>query len=274
VSAAQKVSSGLFALVFPDTCRICDSPLSEVSRVPVCRRCLSEPEPLSAEYLCINCHAPFVTPHPLDAEGRCGLCRRGLTGFDSAYAFGIYDGTLRRLIQLFKYGNVPTLAGPLSLLLSLAAPRERAFDAIVPMPMHWRRRWQRGFNQSELLARGLGRRMNLPVESLVRRRKSTPPQAGLTGAQRRTNVSGAFAVRRAEAVGGKRILLIDDVLTTGATAGACASVLKRAGAAHVAVLTVARADRRSSDADAAQMSFQKSATPSGSVRDAKSGSTT
>jgi ComF family protein len=125
-----------------------------------------------------------------------------------------------------------------------ALPRDAAYDVIVPMPLHWRRRWQRGFNQSELLARVLGKRTGLPVANAVIRRKATAAQAGMTSAERRTNVAGAFQVRKRRFVEGRHVLLIDDVLTTGATAGACAAALKRAGARRVTVLTLARADRR------------------------------
>ena len=259
-------------LVFPDNCRICDAPLSGVSRVPVCPRCLAAPRPLASEYACINCHAPFVNRHPLDDEGRCGLCRRGLTGFDAAFAFGSYEGELRKLIQLFKYGGTPTLARPLGMLLASALPREKAFDLVVPMPMHWRRRWSRGFNQAELLADVLAARLGFAKLNAVRRRKATPPQAGLTGAQRRKNMSGAFKVRNADRIRGKRILLVDDVLTTGSTAAACARALKRAGAAYVAVITVARADRRMVDVTGPGPDrFETS--PLGGVLDAQSGST-
>ena len=212
-----------------------------------------------------------MTPHPLDSEGRCGLCRRGLSGFDAAYSFGSYEGTLRKLIQLLKYGKVSTLAKPMGRMLADALPRERAYDLIVPMPMHWRRRWSRGFNQAELLARVIARLLNTPIRKAVRRSKATPPQAGLTSAQRRANMSGAFRIRRPRVVRGKRILLIDDVFTTGATAAACARVLKRAGAAHVAVLTVARTDRRVPVG--AESAWTTISTPSlGSVLDAQSGS--
>jgi ComF family protein len=122
-------------------------------------------------------------------------------------------------------------------------PREEHFDVIIPMPLHWRRRWERGFNQSELLAREIGRRWNVPVQKAVKRVKATAPQAGLTNAKRRANVSGAFAAR-GRISAGARVLLVDDVLTTGATAAACARALKRAGAKHVALLAVARTDRR------------------------------
>lgn len=268
------MAAGLFALILPDNCRVCDTPLRNASRIPVCPACLVQPEPFAAEYQCSCCHTPFVTPHPLDEEGRCGLCRRGLSGFDAAYSYGFYEGTLRKLIQEFKYGRITTLAAPLGRMLTDAVPRERAFDLIVPMPMHWRRRWSRGFNQAELLARVVSRSLRVPVSGAVRRRKSTPPQAGLTAAQRRLNIAGAFAIRRPDAVRGKRILLVDDVFTTGATAGACARSLKNAGAAQVAVLTVARADRRAPDLSAAGSSVKSSITPPlGSILDAQSGPT-
>ena len=191
---------------------------------------------------------------PLDESGRCALCRLGLNGFDQVYSFGAYEGVLRKLIHVFKFAGVRTLKRPLGSLLARALPRESSFDAIVPMPLHWRRRWQRGFNQSELLAREIGRKWSVPVCALVRRKKATAPQAGLTSAQRRKNVQGAFEVRKGKRLKGMRILLIDDVLTTGATASACARALKRAGAAHVTFLALARRDRRAAFEDSFQVS--------------------
>lgn len=114
------------------------------------------------------------------------------------------------------------------------------------MPLHWRKRLERGFNQSELLARFVAKRSGIPIAKSLYRKKGTDPQAGLTRAQRRTNVAGAFEVKRRHEVDGRHVLLIDDVLTTGATASACSAVLKRAGAKRVTVLTLARADRRKS----------------------------
>ena len=162
------------------------------------------------------------------------------------FSYGEYEGTLRKLIHVFKYGGVKPLGSALGSLLNTALPREQQFDIIVPMPLHWRKRLERGFNQSELLARFVARRTGIPLVRGLQRRKRTDPQAGLTRAQRRTNVSGAFEVRRRRDVEGRHVLLIDDVLTTGATASACAGVLKRAGAKRVTVLTLARADRRKS----------------------------
>jgi ComF family protein len=206
---------------------------------------LKEPQPISAEFFCVSCRTPFLNSFPLDFEGRCALCRSGLRGFDAAYCYGSYEGALRELIHLYKYGRVQTLAKPLGALLAAALPREERFDAVTPVPLHWRRQWQRGFNQSELLARTMAARCGIPVVPALRRVRATLTQAGLSNTRRRQNVDTAFECRRgARALAGKRILLIDDVLTTGSTAAACARVLKRAGAAKVALLTVARVDRR------------------------------
>jgi ComF family protein len=197
---------------------------------------------MSAEFFCVSCRTPFQNAFPLDADGRCALCRFGLRGFDAAYCFGSYEGVLRELIHPYKYGRVKTLARPLGAMLAAALPREERFDAVTPVPLHWRRQWQRGFNQSELLARTIARRCGVPVIHALKRVRPTVAQAGLSNTGRRQNVAAAFRPRRA--VEGKRILLIDDVMTTGSTAAACALALKRAGAAKVALLTVARVDRR------------------------------
>jgi ComF family protein len=186
---------------------------------------------------------PFVNRFPLDETGRCALCRLGLQGFDAVYSYGSYEGTLRELVHLFKYGGVRPLAGPFGRLLVQALPRETSFDVIVPMPLHWLKQWQRGFNQADLLAREIGKKWGVPVRNVIRRKRATSPQAGLTNAKRRANVRGAFRMRGGD-LQGQRVLLVDDVVTTGATASACARVLKRAGAAHVALLALARTDRR------------------------------
>jgi ComF family protein len=173
------------------------------------------------------------------------LCRSGLRGFDAAYCFGSYEGTLRELIHLYKYGRVHTLSQPLSGMLAAALPLDELFDAVTPVPLHWRRQWHRGFNQSELLARAIARRRGIPVVAALRRAKATQTQAGLSNTERRRNVAAAFRCGRdARKIMGRRVLLIDDVMTTGATAASCARALKQAGASKVVLLTVARVDRR------------------------------
>jgi ComF family protein len=199
---------------------------------------------LEAEYFCSSCRTPFQNRFPLDEQGRCALCRLGLRGFDAAYSFGAYEGVLRELIHLLKYGRVRSLTVALGERLAAALPLEQRFDVVVPVPLHWRRRLARGFNQSAWLAGAVARRYAVPVVAALKRRRGTVSQAGLSHAKRRANVSGAFVVRRPGEVRGRRVLLIDDVMTTGATASACAAALKRAGAGYVAVLTLARTDRR------------------------------
>jgi len=161
-----------------------------------------------------------------------------------AYCYGAYEGTLRQLIHLFKYSGMKPLARTLAAYLASALPRDQRFDVVVPMPLHWRRRWKRGFNQSALLARLIARRCSIPMVNAVRRTRATAAQAGLSNAKRRENVAGAFRVKKPRAVEGRRVLLIDDVMTTGATASACAVALKRGGASSVTLLALARVDRR------------------------------
>lgn len=238
----SKVGCGLFNLIFPDDCHVCGEALREFSRVPVCSKCISAPTPFEAEFYCVSCKTPFVNRAPLDEAGQCALCRLGTKGFDAAYTYGSYEGTLRQLVHLYKYGKMEPLAANFGAMLALALPRELAIDVVVPMPLHWMKRWQRGFNQSELLAREIARRWHAPVRLAARRKKNTTAQAGLTNAKRRANVEGAFEIRGR--LDGKHVLLVDDVMTTGATASACGRALKRAGAARVTLLTLARTDRR------------------------------
>lgn len=170
-----------------------------------------------------------------------------MRGFDRAYSFGAYDGPLRKLIHLFKYSGMKPLGKWLAGLLNRALPLDEEgehFDAIVPVPLHWRRRWQRGFNQSAILARFVARDRGIPVIRALRRVRPTATQAGLTNSNRRKNVTGAFRASSSAHLRGKRILLIDDVMTTGSTGASCAAALKRAGAASVTLLTLARVDRR------------------------------
>ena len=139
--AGHKAVCGLVNLVFPDECRVCSEPLHEVSRIPVCSRCLKEPEPLHAEFFCVTCRTPFLNRYPLDETGRCALCRLGLNGFDAVYSFGTYDGTLRKLIHLFKFQGVRPLqkvvrsfsgAGPAA---RTAIRRDRADAAALAPPL-------------------------------------------------------------------------------------------------------------------------------------------
>lgn len=241
---SETLISPLFNLVFPDECRLCEKPLTGVSRVPVCAACLKLPQPLQADYFCRVCRTPFVDSYPLDERNLCMVCRESLVNFDTAYSYGSYEGPLQKLIQLFKYGKIESLATPLSRLLLQSLPFGEDFDLIMAMPMHWRKRWERGFNQAELLAEPVARRYGLKLSHELRRVRYIQAQAGLKEKERRENLKGSLRVQHPAAVCGKRVLIIDDVFTTGASLRAAAEALKSCGAAHVTALTLARVDHR------------------------------
>jgi ComF family protein len=245
LTGIQSVSTQLFNLVFPDECRLCERPLENFSRIPVCPMCLGLPRGLEAQFLCRGCRTPFVDHYPLDEEDLCEACRENSVNFDAVYAFGSYEGPLRKLVHLFKYGKVESLAGPLSRLLVRAMPENGRFDVMIAMPMHWRKRWERGFNQAELLARPVAKRFGMKLSNNLRRKRYTKSQAGLSEIERRENLKNSFSVKRPEEMAGKRVLLIDDVFTTGETLRSAAAALKSAGAAQVCALTLARVDRGS-----------------------------
>jgi ComF family protein len=180
----------------------------------------------------------------MTVPGLCGTCRRRRPAFAYARAGARYGEVMREALHAFKFGGRRALAAPLAELLTAPGPAwlpEGAPDLIVPVPLHPRRERERGFNQALLLARRIGRAWGRPVRAdVLRRTAATPPQTELGLEARRANVRGAFALRRPEVVAGRHVLVIDDVFTTGATVGECARSLRKAGAARVGVLTVAR----------------------------------
>lgn len=164
--------------------------------------------------------------------------------FDRARAAMRFSDVARDLVHLLKYGDRLDLVKPFANWMVRAGDELLGeADAIVPVPLHWTRLFQRRFNQSAELARAISRQKTLPIiDDALLRVRATPPQVGLARDERAKNVHRAFAIEKAcrSKVKGKRIILIDDVLTTGATANACAHVLRRAGAVRIDVLTLAR----------------------------------
>ena len=224
---------------------MCDQALTGYSRTPVCHQCLSGAAHNQVRFHCETCGQPFETEPPPRANRLCGPCLISPPAFDKARSFGIYEDGLRRLIHLFKYDKMRPLAKPLASHMASALPQLGSVDLCLPVPLYRSRRWKRGFNQSELLAAEVCRISGIRLgRGILRRVKATESQAGLSNRARLANVAGAFAVPRPEAVKGRRVLVIDDVMTTGATLAACAKALKKAGAASVVALTVARAKRR------------------------------
>jgi ComF family protein len=192
---------------------------------------------------CPRC-AASVGPHALVEDG-CLVCRKERFAFESASRLGAYEGLLRSVILALKHHSnegLAELVGELwgavggEALLALQA------EMIVPVSLHWWRRLRRGYNQSEALARGLARRLRLPVDtSCLRRVRRTLPQSSLSPEGRKANVRGAFRAADLSRLQGRTVLLLDDILTTGATLNEAAKALREGGAARVAVAVLARA---------------------------------
>ena len=248
-----------FTLLFPADCRICNEPLVQESRLPVCQKCRDSIVPIAGN-LCPICGERVISFSRLETvPGPCGMCRRAAPAYSRAVAYGAFEDALRETIHLLKYDRVLPAADFLgakldTTLAELPSPQPYGW-LVIPVPLHSRKLRQRGFNQSELIARAAFKRQPLAAlnrKCLVRQRE-TAPQAGLTRHQRRENIRGAFVVRDPAAVRGRDILLVDDVFTTGTKISECARILRRAGAASVYAATVARALKAGPNADSIGM---------------------
>jgi ComF family protein len=250
--ALQHAAESLFAIFFPSACRICQSSLTSISMLPVCQPCLGQIAGMEG-VLCSIC-GDRLLGHAQDGETGplCGICRLAAPLFRRAVAYGAYEGVLRDLIHLFKYQQIRPTAAFLAKLIVQVVQSVELPDSllVIPVPLWRGKRRARGFNQAEDIARSFVRSraaaasIQLDTSSLIRRRE-TVSQIGLTRGQRRANLRGAFAVTRPLRLRDRSVLLIDDVMTTGTTAGECARVLLRAGAKEVFVATAARATRQS-----------------------------
>jgi ComF family protein len=235
---ARAVVDPVLALVYRAECAACGGAVDRPRSGPLCTACWAA-LPGHPASMCA-CGEPLASP----LATRCGRCRRGLQPFARGASLGPYAGTLRTVIHELKYRGRRPAAAELARRLAARVDVRSTMEGgavLVPVPLHPSRRAQRGFNQAALLARELGRSTGAPVcDGALVRRADTRSQAGLTAAQRRANVKGAFAVRGRARVAGRAVVLVDDVYTTGATARACAAALRAAGAAEVRIVTVAR----------------------------------
>lgn len=193
---------------------------------------------------CSRCGAG-LGPYSKTSEKGCICCNNIQLHFDGAFSAVYFNGAVKELIHRFKYSKKEYLAKRLMTIMSRALDPSTPFPErpklIIPVPLHWRKKMQRGFNQAELLAQHIGRHLGIEVQpKTLSRVRNTYPQTSLSPAQREENVKGAFQIRTPIQFKGKPVLLVDDVLTTGLTASECARVLKSAGAERIYVLTVAR----------------------------------
>lgn len=228
----------LIDLFFPPVCALCEEALCSG---PLCAGCLEKFEAKKiTSPLCTSCGIPFPSSGANDHE--CGGCINGNIPFIRARSAYTYDGAVLEAIHKLKYRGKVTLACPLGALIAGAAILpEAAPDLIVPVPLHKKRLRHRGFNQSLLLSREVSKALCVPLDYInLKRVRETEQQINLTALERVRNVSGAFEAGRTEIFKGKKVLLVDDVFTTGATITECSRVLKKAGAT-VFALTLARA---------------------------------
>jgi ComF family protein len=207
----------------------------DIIRPPICPRC---GWPLDEQ-------ASAGSPRSAQRRSGCDRCRSVSFQFDQLRAYAFYGGPLREAITSLKYRGLRALATPLGQLMAEGWPalsgQQAAFDVVVPMPLHRSRQRERGYNQASLLARELGARLGQPiVEDALVRIRATVPQVGLDGEARRANVRGAFQCTNA-GLAGKRVLLVDDVCTTGATLEAASFALRKGGASSIVAYTLARA---------------------------------
>jgi len=230
----RAAAEGLIALLFPPHCIRCGGTLARLG--VLCPTCEAELPELSGPR-CRRCGEALARPD-VDLCMRCGTQRRAVDRFAS---LGPYSGPWGELVRALKFDGERVVGRYLSARMAQrvrASDLVDAFDLITFVPMWPADRRERGFNQAQVLAAGLGRRLQRPVRRLLAKRRWTPPQGRLHAAARRENLRGAFELLR---YGKERVLLVDDIGTTASTVEACAGVLRQGGYASVSVLTVARA---------------------------------
>lgn len=237
------ISNSILRALLAPTCAACNRTLDAPLDGALCVACVTGVASI-APPICPRCgdHYPSLMPGSTEWP-ECTRCRTDPPAFDLARSAGVYDGPLRDMIHALKYQRRRMIGPWLSARMRLdGADLLCSADAVVPVPLHAWRQWQRGFNQADDLAAGLG----LPVWRVLRRQRRGPPQASLPASERHANARGAYTVRwrerwRPPRLQGAVVVLVDDVMTTGATLDACARALRSAGVVSVRALTAARA---------------------------------
>ncbi len=240
----RKFGRSLLNLALPPRCLRCDDDLSSEAEISLCLKCTQAIAPELGP--CCDCCGAILPEEFLPAE-RCPACKDFSLKFDAVYSLGRYKGALRELVLKTKRLSAEALSVTIGRLLAQRLGEKLAGfrpHAVLPIPMHWAKRLLRGVNSPELLADCLGGKLGVPVVRTIVRCRYTGPQKDLLPRERFRNVRGAFRLRRSdrERWRDSRLLLVDDILTTGATCSEVARLLKQSGAAAVAVAVVARAD--------------------------------
>jgi ComF family protein len=247
----KELRAALLSVFLPGGCRICDHLLTEPTRIPVCNNCLPSFKPIVGK-VCSLCGRPVeggIDNTEDDTQNFvCPIClteKREAFAFDRVKNWALYEGAMVLAILLLKFENIEPLGALFARFLwEIAVQGGPAFEADVVVP-RWHRERERGYNQAALIAKPLAKRLSLPCKSvLLTRIRPRPNKHLLTLEERWESVRGAFATRPGSQVDNLRVLLVDDVMTTGATLDSCARTLRDAGAKTVTALTVARAVSR------------------------------
>lgn len=244
----ETLAGALGCVLFPSGCRLCEATLTRADRLPICDTCLASFKKLSPAAVCERCGQPWTNANATAESGMlCGECRQRDFAFDTARSYGIYGGALARAIVLQKFERIEPLGAWFAKrLLEVIHEQAEMFgaDLVVPVPLHRTRQKERGYNQVDLFGRPLARRLGLPYRPVLLKRERPRPEKHLLHFEERWEaVRGAFVIRQGGRVDNFRILLLDDVMTSGATLDACSRALREAGAKSVAGLTIARAVR-------------------------------
>jgi competence protein ComFC len=241
VKAIRYIIFGLLDILYPRHCFACDNSLHEEINTYICVSCQEKIKNIWVRR-CVKCGfelGPGITA----SNNGCPECENTNLKLEKSFFVSDYKAPIKNLIHQFKYKKHMCLATPLGHLLIKLLSKEIIceIDVIVPVPLHWKKKQKRGFNQSKLMAKKICKKLSLPISvNNLHRVKNTLSQTQLSRQQRQKNVYGAFKVKNPEKFTKKNILLVDDVLTTGTTASECAKSLKNAGANKVFLIALAR----------------------------------
>ena len=239
---AMRLLQTLLHVIFPTNCASCQKSLREDPVPFFCRQCWDRLKPIPGP-VCPRCGRPFASPTALlhSPRHQCGSCRARPMALTQIWSLFPYQPPLKEAITLFKYRGKLSLTRPLAQAMLEALPALPTLDAIIAVPLHPQRLRDREYNQSLLLANRLSHHTKIPLLlGCLLRIRPTVPQTSLTRKERLTNLHRAFSIANPVHLQGKRILLVDDVLTTGTTLHECAKTLRRAGSGPVYGLTLAR----------------------------------